>query len=85
MSSPIPRAPHEHLVWVTRTCALNPAHILEVFHGKGGHIEVYLFGRTRQLAEHELTDAGRALLVPHGFAAEPDEQHRADLTHAPLH
>ena len=54
----------EQLVWVTRCTALNPSRILEVFHGKGGEVEVYLPGRTVQFTEAQLTPAGRALLLP---------------------
>jgi hypothetical protein len=54
----------EHLVWVTRTLAVNPSNVIAVFHGRHGHIELYLPGDHRQIAESELTDAGRALLVP---------------------
>ena len=53
-----------HLVWVTRTLAVNPANVIAVFHGNRGHIEVYLPGDHRQIIESELTDDGRALLVP---------------------
>jgi hypothetical protein len=54
----------EQLVWVTPSLALNPAQILEVFHGRGGQVEVHFVGRTCQLQEADLTDEGRALLLP---------------------
>jgi hypothetical protein len=69
----------EQLVWVTRCTALNPSRILEVFHGKGGEVEVYLPGRTVQFTEAQLTPAGRALLLPP--ACEPD--HDGAAHHAP--
>ena len=65
----------DQLIWVTRTCAINPAQILEVFRGKGGHLEVYFVGRTLQLSEPELTDAGRALLLPAERPGEVDDHH----------
>ena len=68
MSIPIQNG---HLVWVTRSLAVNPAHILEVFHGRGGEIEVYLSGRVRHLQESDLTDDGRALLLPPTVDARP--------------
>lgn len=52
------------LVWVTRIFAVNPANILAVFHGKGGNIEVYLNGSRHHFSAADLTEAGRALLVP---------------------
>jgi hypothetical protein len=58
------------LVWVTPSVAINPAAVFEVFHGKGGHIEVHFPGRTRQLLESDLTDAGRALLLPPSVSHE---------------
>ena len=59
-----------HLVWVTRTFALNPASIIAVFHGVHGEVEVYLPGHTRQFKEGDLTDDGRAhLLPPHRSSA----------------
>jgi hypothetical protein len=66
----------EQLVWVTRCTAINPSRILEVFHGKGGEVEVYLPGRTVQFTEAQLTPAGRALLLPP--ACEPDAGHGAE-------
>jgi hypothetical protein len=54
----------QQLVWVTPSLALNPAHIFEVFHGRGGQVEVYFHGHTRQLQESDLTEEGRALLLP---------------------
>jgi hypothetical protein len=58
-------APHDaRLVWVTRSVAINPANVLEVFHGNAGQIEVYFTGRTCHFSERELTDEGRALLLP---------------------
>jgi len=71
----------EQLVWVTRCTALNPSRILEVFHGKGGEVEVYLPGRTVQFTEAQLTPAGRALLLPP--ACEPEHagaEHDASRT-----
>jgi hypothetical protein len=64
------RAPAErHLVWVTRTYALNPATIQTVFHGHHGEIEVHVAGSTFRFAESDLTDEGRALLLPPGWGA----------------
>ena len=57
-------ARQEHLVWVTRTLAVNPSNVIAVFHGRHGHIELYLPGDHRQIVESDLTPAGRALLVP---------------------
>lgn len=54
----------ERLVWVTPAVAVNPMNILLVFHGRGGQIDVHFVGHTRQLAESDLTEAGRALLLP---------------------
>jgi hypothetical protein len=54
----------QHLVWVTRAYALNPASIQTVFHGTHGEIEVYVGGSTYKFAEAELTVEGRALLLP---------------------
>ena len=54
----------EHLVWVTPAVAINPANVLVVFHGRGGQIDVHFVGHTRQLLESDLTEAGRALLLP---------------------
>ena len=54
----------EHLVWVTPAVAINPANILFVFHGRGGQIDVHFPGQTRQLAESDLTEAGRSMLLP---------------------
>jgi hypothetical protein len=54
----------ERLVWVTPAVAVNPANILLVFHGRGGQIDVHFVGQTRQLTEADLTEAGRALLLP---------------------
>lgn len=70
------RAPAErHLVWVTRTYALNPATIQTVFHGHHGEIEVHVAGSTFRFAESDLTDEGRALLLPPGWGrgAQADE------------
>jgi hypothetical protein len=53
-----------HLVWVTRTFAVNPTNIIGVFHGVHGELEVYLPGDTRQFKEGDLTADGRALLLP---------------------
>ena len=53
-----------HLVWVTRSYALNPAAIQTVFHGTHGEIEVHVAGSTYRFAEVDLTAEGRALLLP---------------------
>ena len=55
-----------HLVWVTRSYALNPAAIQTVFHGTHGEIEVHVAGSTDRFAEVDLTAEGRALLLPPG-------------------
>ena len=58
------RAPQPHLVWVTRSLALNPANVIGVFHGNHGEIEVWLPGHSRHFKEADLTADGRALLLP---------------------
>ena len=58
------QAQQTSLVWVTRIFAVNPANILAVFHGKGGNIEVYFSGSHHHFSAADLTEAGRALLLP---------------------
>ena len=61
------------LVWIARNYAINPAHVVLVFHGNDGHVEVsFANGDSKSIAERELSDEGRALLLP------PTVHHRRD-------
>ena len=65
------------LVWITRVYAVNPDNIAVVFHGHGGHVEItFLGGLMKTLREEDLTEEGRALLVPPaGHAASHPGSH----------
>ncbi len=58
------RPSQQPLVWLTRSFAINPAAIVAVFHGNAGQVELYLMGHSRHFKESDLTEEGRALLVP---------------------
>ena len=63
------------LVWVARNYAINPAHIVLVFHGNDGHVEVSLVnGQSKSIADRELSDDGRALLLPPESERPPDAE-----------
>jgi len=54
------------LVWVNQAYGMNPANIAMVFHGTHGEVEVTLVSGTKAvLNERDLTEEGRALLIPH--------------------
>jgi len=66
------------LVWVTPRQAVNARAITCVFHGKGGQVIVNLSGsEPLHLQEHDLTAAGRELLLPppHTRARSPECAH----------
>jgi len=53
-------------VWVNHSYAINPSTIAMVFHGTHGEVEVTLVSGTKAvLNERDLTEEGRALLIPH--------------------
>jgi len=57
--------PQGLLVWVTPRQAINAQAITCVFHGKGGQVIIHMSGdEPIQLQEHDLTAAGRELLLP---------------------
>ena len=59
------------LVWIVKRHAVNPANIMEVFHGVGGEVQVTLVGgRHMEFKEEDLTPDGRRLLLPPESAVE---------------
>jgi hypothetical protein len=66
------------LVWITKSYAINPASIVMVFHGNGGEVQITLTGHEKHSThENDLTDEGRALLLPPGAVVQ-----RPRLSHA---
>jgi hypothetical protein len=66
-------SPGVRLVWITKAYAVNPAHIVLVFHGNHGEVQITFVGnQVHSLYEHDLTVEGRALLLPQ-TGASPGE------------
>jgi hypothetical protein len=66
------------LVWVSHAYALNPANVAMVFHGAHGEVEVVLSsGAKAVFNERDLTEEGRALLIP-SASVRPIESRNAD-------
>ena len=67
-----------HLVWVNHAYAMNPLNIAMVFHGSRGEVEVTLVSGTKAvLNERDLTEEGRALLIP-SSSVRPVESRTTD-------
>ena len=59
------------LIWIVKRHAVNPANIIEVFHGVGGEVQVtFDGGRQMEFREDDLTAEGRQLLLPPEAAVE---------------
>ena len=62
-------------VWVNQAYAMNPSNIAMVFHGTHGEVEVTLVSGTKAvLNERDLTEEGRALLIPHRSVRPPESR-----------
>jgi hypothetical protein len=58
------------LIWISGHQAINPANIIDVFHGNHGEIQIALVGGRRiELSEESLTPDARSWLLPPVTAA----------------
>jgi hypothetical protein len=58
-------SPANFLIWISERQAVNPASILWIFRGMHGELELtFVGGKQLTLHERDLSDEGRALLLP---------------------
>lgn len=72
------------LIWISERQAVNPASILWIFRGMHGEFELtFVGGKQLTLHERDLSDEGRALLLPSNEQSRRDEGTYQPALHFP--